>query len=308
MKSSTIFWGVFLISLGIMFFINQFDIWFFNSEMIFKMWPLLLIIWGVSLLKINEVVKIILNGLSAFLLALFIIAFINYSWSSCCSYDDFVWEEEDKNEYYERIEKNISYDFKDNLQFAKLDLNGGACSYEFQKTNDYLLNANSKVPVRYMELETIKEDSNSIQLELNMKMGKLFWKKKSKNLVILELNDKPVWDFDINIGAVEFICNLSDFKVKNLNIDAGAANIELKVGDKYDETIINLNTGASNCEIEIPKTSGCKIETSTALSNKDFEGFIQKKDGYYTPNFNKAKKIVFINLSGGVSNFEVVRN
>jgi hypothetical protein len=275
--------------------------------MIFKFWPLLLIIWGVSLLKINDVVKMILNGLSAFLLALFIMAIVNFSWGSCCSSDDFVFDNDDETEYYEDVEKKISFDFKDNYQFAKLNINGGACSYEFLKSESGLIRANSKLPVRYMNLKTINEDSNSIELQLDMKMGKLFWKKKPRNLVIMELNDKPIWDFDINIGAVDFICDLTDFKVKNLNISAGAANIELKIGDKYDETLVTINTGASNCEIEIPKNSGCKIETSTALSNKDFEGFIQKDGDYYTPDFNKAKKIVYINMSGGVSNFEVVR-
>lgn len=71
MKSSTIFWGVFLISLGALLLLRQFGIWDSDLGDLFDLWPSLLIIWGISLLKIGNVAKTALIALTALLLAVF---------------------------------------------------------------------------------------------------------------------------------------------------------------------------------------------------------------------------------------------
>jgi hypothetical protein len=77
MKSSTIFWGVFLISLGILLLLRQFGIWDADLGDLFDLWPSLLIIWGISLLKIGEKAKLLIVALTALLLALFTAGFFS---------------------------------------------------------------------------------------------------------------------------------------------------------------------------------------------------------------------------------------
>lgn len=77
MKSSTIFWGVFLISLGILLLLRQFGIWDVDLGDMFDFWPSLLIIWGISLLKIGDLAKQILIAITALLLAVFTAGFFS---------------------------------------------------------------------------------------------------------------------------------------------------------------------------------------------------------------------------------------
>ncbi|MBI5326611.1 MAG: hypothetical protein HZB41_15275, partial [Ignavibacteriae bacterium] len=128
-----------------------------------------------------------------------------------------------------------------------------------------------------------------------------------KRKAVISLNHSIIWGLNLDIGASNFECNLKDYKLKSLNIDGGASNIEIKLGDLYDTTEVSIDVGASNIEISIPSTSACQIVTSTGLSQKDFSGFKKNDDNYTTENINKSKKIIYLNLSGGVSSFEVTR-
>jgi hypothetical protein len=77
MKSSKIFWGVFLVSLGTLLLIRQFGVWDVDLGDLFNLWPSLLIIWGVSLLKIGEIAKLSLIAITALLLAVFTAGFFS---------------------------------------------------------------------------------------------------------------------------------------------------------------------------------------------------------------------------------------
>ena len=59
MKYKNLFWGVILILLGVLYLLKQFDVIWFNWRDILSLWPLLLVLWGVSLLPMKPVFKLI---------------------------------------------------------------------------------------------------------------------------------------------------------------------------------------------------------------------------------------------------------
>ncbi|RZM23261.1 MAG: hypothetical protein EOO88_26715, partial [Pedobacter sp.] len=112
-----------------------------------------------------------------------------------------------------------------------------------------------------------------------------------------------------NMGAGEVDFDLSDFKVREFNFDGGAAALNIKFGDLLPITDVNIKTGVADVKINVPAASGCRIKTKTGLSSKDFTGFIKLEEGLYeSPNYKTAVKKIFVNLDGGLSNFEVKRN
>ena len=124
--------------------------------------------------------------------------------------------------------------------------------------------------------------------------------------VDIRINKQPLWEMNVKMGAGEVDFDLSDYKVRVLNFDGGAADVKLKMGERLPITDINVKTGVANVEIKVPANSGCRIKTHTGLSAKDFRGFVKKDDGSYeTPNYKESKNKIFINLDGGLSNFDV---
>ncbi|MNQ91846.1 hypothetical protein D3C85_1072450 [compost metagenome] len=112
----------------------------------------------------------------------------------------------------------------------------------------------------------------------------------------------------MSMGAGEVDFDFSEYKVRTFNFDGGAAALDIKVGDLLPITDVNVKTGVADVKINVPNASGCRIKTKTGLSAKDFNGFTKLKDGVYeTPNYSTSTKKIFINLDGGLSNFEVKR-
>lgn len=129
------------------------------------------------------------------------------------------------------------------------------------------------------------------------------------NDVDFHLNKNPEWDLHMNMGAGEVDFDFTDYKVRNFNFDGGAAALDIKFGSLLPITDVNVKTGIADVKISVPIASGCRIKTKTGLSAKDFTGFTKMKDGTYeTPNYASSTNKIFINLDGGLSNFEVKRN
>ncbi|RZK25519.1 MAG: hypothetical protein EOO43_05325 [Flavobacterium sp.] len=126
--------------------------------------------------------------------------------------------------------------------------------------------------------------------------------------VDVHLNTKPIYDMNLKMGAGELKFDLANYKVRTLNFDGGAAELNIKIGALLPITDVNVKTGVADVKIEIPEGSGCRIKTKTGLSSKDFTGFTKISEGLYeTPNYQSASNKVFINFEGGISSFEVDR-
>jgi hypothetical protein len=124
----------------------------------------------------------------------------------------------------------------------------------------------------------------------------------------MRLNDNPVWDFNVDVGAAEFNLDLSAFKVNRLDIDGGASDIEVTLGERYNKTDVVIDAGAADITIKVPESSACEIRTSTILAGKDFGGFNKIDRGLYqTPNFSESANRIFIDIDAAVSGLTVER-
>ncbi len=312
MKASGIFWGSLLIFLGSFFLLDNVDLMEFKLGNILQYWPLILIIWGVALLKIPQIVKSILAGLSGILVALLIIGLITNNWN----FDIFNDHDSDTevefysgDEDYEDEEPSVlTVPFDSAYQSAKFNFKGGAGKFEFGGTTGDLVKIIASGTSRDIHY-TVSDDGKSVNVSYKFDTKSKFFNGIHKEREAeINLNPDLFWDLFMKVGASDIECDLSEYKVRNIEVKAGAADIEVKVGDRNDTTNVEVEAGASNFEIYVPESSGCAISSETGLSNRDFYGFTSHGKGQYkTPNFNDSKTKVFIKISGGVSNFEVKR-
>src|SRR5690606_6884305 len=116
----------------------------------------------------------------------------------------------------------------------------------------------------------------------------------------------PIWNIKVEVGAADLDFDLSKFKVENLTLSGGAADIEVKVGHLMDHVNINAETGLSSVEIKVPKSAGCRIVSKSGLSSKSFDGFLEIEKGVYeSGNYKTASKTINIMLKTGISDLKV---
>ena len=305
MKASHIFWGILFIGLGLLVLINNFTNIFMDWSTIWKLWPLTIVLIGLSILVKHKSGKSVIAGLAAIVLALAI--FASFKTATHFVNNDFQIDLGDEaDNKYGITEYNESFD--STLTFATLNFDAGGGTFKISDTTPDLIYATTEGIQNNYSLTRYDNDSSST---INFKMGKkavFRFGDDYKNKVDINLNTKPVWDMNFDVGAASMDFDLTPFKVKDVDVDMGAASITIKINDLYPETNISVDAGASDINILIPKGSGCKIVTDGALSSKHFSEFKKiDSDNYQTENFNEATNKVYVNIECGVSSISVDR-
>lgn len=316
MKKGNIFWGVALVTIGVIFALRNFDIFFFSWRSIFRLWPLIFVFWGISILPVKSFIKVILSavtvGLAIIILALnpgsqsnwFEWWSDNNTYEYNYNYDDD--QEEDVENEYPWEQQTIIEDYESKTESASLNINAVAGTFAIKNTTSKLFEFKSEGDIGPYNVLTLQDDEKTtIDIEHKHRISR---KGDITNDVWLSLNPEPIWKFNVDVGAADLEMDLSQFKVEKIDLDGGAADIEIKLGERYNITRVVIDAGAADIKILVPYGSAVEIETSTILASKDFEGFIKIRKGLYqTPNFSDSANQIYIDIDAAISGLKVER-
>ncbi len=299
MKYSNIFWGVILVTLGSLFFLKNVDILYFDWGNILRLWPLLLVLWGISILPTKNIIKVIVS----FVIIALTIAFVikspyNYRQHNFIHYK--------YNKSYTLVEQHFYEPYNDSIEKAVLIFDAAAGKFKVSDEAEHLLEFYKEGNIgQYKFLSS--DDNKKKKIKIELKSGSRHLK-NIRNKAEIKLNPKVEWDINLDVGAAKIDMDLSNLKTKYLDIDGGASSVKIKLGDKSDYTKLNIDAGVSSLYIKIPKSSGCEIKSESFLVSKSFSGFHKHKKGVYrTQNFDDNAKKIYINIDAAISSLKVRR-
>ncbi|MCF8230347.1 MAG: DUF5668 domain-containing protein [Bacteroidales bacterium] len=322
MKFSNLFWGLVLILLGILFILKNLDLVFFDWRIFWELWPLLLVLWGIAVLPMKNIIKIILS----FVVILITVLIISRSsgeyrwdnWHYRDRGDHYGWEfrHDDENdepaeaEDQERItEKDSKYQeffepFDESIQEASIKLEAAIGDFELKESTAELMEFSKEGNLGPYKIIS-RTRGNKRYLELDLEKN-IFRGSGFKNKTRLKLNENPVWEIEVGAGAADIKMDLRPFKVRNFEIDGGASSVEIIIGEQYEEVKMNIEAAASSINIKIPENMGCYIDVETFLSSRSFKGFDETEDGNYrTKNYQEAENKLIINLNAAIADFRI---
>jgi hypothetical protein len=305
MKTSHFFWGVFFLSIGGLLLLGNFTELNFYWDTAWKFWPLVLVLIGVAILVKNQAGKAVVGALAGLILALSLYASISATSNLFQNDFHFVFNDD---EYSISDTTFFSEDYSDSISTATLNFKGGAGSFKMEAPTEKLSNI---VAVGNESNYTLKRNDTESHSDLyfNMKKTKVnFGKNHYKNNVEIALNKEPDWELNFDVGAASLDMDLTPYKVSKVDIDMGAAALNIKFGDLSDLARLKIDAGASDINILVPDSVGCEIDSDASLSSKHYEGFEKvSKNVYRTGNFDEAKKKIYIEVDCGVSSIDVRR-
>jgi len=315
MKKGNIFWGVVLLTLGVLIALRNFDIFFFSWGSIFRLWPLIFVFWGIAILPVKSFIKLILT-VATIALAIIILAkdpgpryhWFQW-WPDRYSYDydrDYDKEYDQDYEEYSWEEQHLSESYDSSAFTAKMNIDAAAGKFYIKNTTSELFEFDSEGDAGPYEVKTTQGENIAT---VDIKHKKRYFRGGDiNNDVWLALNPDPVWKLYIDVGAAGLEMDLSPFKTEKIDIDGGAAKIELKLGNRASLANVSIDAGASSIEIKVPFGSAVEMETSTVLSSRNIKGFNKIKSGLYqTPNFSDSVNQIFIEIDAAVSSVKVER-
>jgi hypothetical protein len=309
MKYRHLFWGVLLIAIGMLFVLNNLGVISFSWYSVWRLWPLILIIWGISILPMRDTVKfsvliIVLVGTFFVINRLprerpFFLHFHHHG-------DDNSWEWDDESSSGNYRDQSFTVQADTLCTRGILNLEAAAGNFSMEGTTREFLEFSKKGAIGNYELTT-KDNNGAKDISIHMQEGKVHGS-FHKNKVEIRLNPDPSWNLLMDVGAADLTFDLSDYKIDTVTIDAGASSMDIKVGDKNPVTVMTFDAGASSINVKVPKTSGCQITSESFLVSKDFKGFTKKEDHVYqTENFASAQKKIYITIQTAVSSIDVER-
>lgn len=316
MRSKNVFWGVILVTIGALFILRNMGVIYFGWYSILNLWPVLLVVLGISLLPIKSVMRILLAFI-VIALSLFFISNSNYyennsNWfwdKDTFSYND-DW---DSNNYNDEEEEDYSWrdqelfeTYDDNIKNAVLELKAVAGKFILTETTDYLVlfEREGNFGKYYLRADNA---GSAVVLKIDMD-SHINPKSNLRNEVQISLHPDPIWDFKIDAGAAKLDLDLTPFKIDRIDIDGGACDIDIKLGNNYKNTDVSIDSGAASVSIKVPKGVACEVLTSTVLSSKILDGFDKIESGVYrSDNFDSANNKISISIDAAISSLKVVR-
>lgn len=303
MRLSNFFWGILLILLGGAFLLSNLDVISIDWSFLWKLWPVLLIYWGITFLPD----KIKLPAALIFIIG--ILGLLVYAGQLEKSN---LWSESTDNDALnsmgESYQKTLKLPYSDGADQATLNFQGGS--------GNFIIKEGSKT-----SLVELKQNQQRQNFAFNRKgsntnpIANIRLVNDSNNLsdqtngqAEIKLHAEPNWVLNLDIGAAEADLDFTPFQVDSLTLNAGASEVDLKLGMPEQFTYTVIQTGVSNLEIAVPQQAGCRIETETALTLNNLEDFEKMSDqAYQSANFNGAQKKIFIEMKAGLGKFEINR-
>ncbi|WP_259068568.1 LiaI-LiaF-like domain-containing protein [Mucilaginibacter sp. X4EP1] len=333
MRNDKLIPGLVLVLIGAAFLLHNFGYLHFHLSNIFHLWPIFLVIAGVNLvLAHNKAIWATILRVSVVVLGLGFVLFGNfgdkYNFWPGFSYhynkydkddddkgDDFTFNDDDDDDNNDstststKVSSNGTFNepYKPGIKYARLEVSGGGTTYNLSDTTNQLFSANAYDKNGKYNFSHSMDDSVYV-VSFKMKNHNGINFDSDKNNADFKLNQNPIWDVHVETGATKLDFDLSKFKIRNLKLNGGAASFDVKLGQPLATTDVDVSTGVSGVNINIPQNAACSIETDSGLSNNHFDGFNKTNDNNYeTPGFASAKNKIHIHISGGLSDFHVNR-
>jgi hypothetical protein len=115
-------------------------------------------------------------------------------------------------------------------------------------------------------------------------------------------------DLALETGASRAVLDLTELRVRNLELKTGASDTRLILPRSAGGTTVKAEAGAASLVIEVPQSVAARIRSRVALGTNQIDEarFPKEGDQYQSADYATAENRVDIDVSGGVGSVRVV--
>ncbi len=205
------------------------------------------------------------------------------------------------------ISDSVPFVGNEQVKEGNLELNLAAGNLNMGASDDNLIDY--VLPKDFVSLNQ-KIEGNTANFEFNENKNAHLGKMTGKGVNYdFYLNKNILWFIGVNIGATDSEMNFSKVPVRKLEINGGAGDFKLELGDLQDKSDVSINMAAGDIKITVPKNAGVKIVNNGLFSDNNFKNSgLEKVDGsYQTPDYNQAEKVIYIEINSAASDLTLIR-
>lgn len=298
MRAGRLFWGALFIVVGAFLLLERLNIFTFEWDFGWNIWPLALVLLGIALLVKNQPIRVISAVLGAVVLAFFLLSVLSFNWPFG-----------GRSAGQAPVSQEFMEPFDPAVQHASFSLDAGVGTFIISDTTAHLVAATTRSDFARYDL-AVERDSGRAEARLTLKGGNVrLHGSRGANRAEVRLNEAPAWNIDVDAGAAKVEADLTPFIIEKVNVDVGASSLQLKLGARAERSEVSVDAGASSIKISVPESTGCEVTIDAPISSKHLPGFQRFGEGVYrTDNFDSSDRKIFITIDAGVSSIRVTRH
>ncbi len=312
-NKSNFYLGLFLVILGLLLLLDNLHYVDLSLYKILHLWPLLLILWGLKYIPMNESLRHLSNWTIILLFFGLLLFGPDMHWRFTGPWGNHHWHTKvhysNDDDSTDTGAKDIFFTAKisDEIKAAKMELVVPAVELQLgEPTNELYSLALEDFPIPYRSHMDVHDSIADIRLTPE-KHGDYDLETYNPTGT-LQLNANIPWDLNIKSGASDLDLDLSPYRVKKLSVKSGASSIRIKAGNQAAQTDIVIKAGASDITVEIPKDADVIFNVQNVLGAQEIGGLTETGKGEFrNKNFGKASRLIRVDISSAVSSLKVKR-
>lgn len=289
-----IFWGLLLVLLGGLALASNFGLVEVHFSNIWRLWPLLIIAAGLSVLSLRHLIWRIVVVVFAVLTLGAIV------WVMVSDYPS--------ARLLKSYDATVPVD-SSSVKQAAVSIKAGASSVKIGTANQKVI-AQLKLETNIAKIHKssiVVGDTQKVSLSMDINDSKLPTGEMRSSWGIDLMRGLPL-SLDVEAGASDIDIDMSEAQLKSIIVRTGAANMVVKLGSLEDRVDVAVESGVSAVTIRVPKNAGVRLSLKNGLTANHLSNLKKVDDNIYeSPEYNQASKKIDINSKIGVSSFTIER-
>jgi len=152
-----------------------------------------------------------------------------------------------------------------------------------------------------------QEDGETMHVTLKRRSKSIGLGQRDRERWIVKLNETVPVDMKLDAGGAQVRLDLADIVLKHLDLETGAADVDLILGAKSSEVRCDVNCGAASIDMVIPAGAGLRVDRESAMSSFSTGDIDLVESGKFmeSPDFDTRSVRIYLNLEYGVSSMRV---
>lgn len=290
-----IFWGLLLVIVGGLIFFDNLELVEVNWNDLWRLWPLIIIATGISILSLRNVIWRIVSIL---LIALTLGAIV---WVMVGDYPG--------TQILRSSEISVQKT-SDAVKQAEVSIKTGASSLKIDTANQNEI-VKSKLEsniANISEKSTVSSGIQQISLAMDTNRSINWWTGNVRSSWTVSLTRNLPLKLIVDAGASATDIDVSKAQLQSATIKIGASSLTLKLGDKEDAVNVNLDSGVSSITIRVPEKSGVRLRLESGLTSKNIADLDKVSENtYQSSGYDGSEHKINIDGEIGVSSFTIER-
>ncbi len=290
-----VFWGLLFIIVGGLMLADNFGLIDIHWANLWRLWPLLIIAAGLSILSIQGVFWRIMTLIVSFLMLGAVVLVL-------------VGDFPDISQY-----KTTDYTVQaasSDINQAEIKIKAGASSINIDSADqDAVVKSKFKSNLLSIsESSTVSGTTQRINLETGSKRTVNWWTGNMESIWNLDFTRKIPLAINIDAGASSVEADLSEAMLRSAIVKIGAGSLVFKVGNLEESVNLSIESGVSSVILRLPNGSGVQLKLDSGLASSDIADLSKVGDNLYeSTNYSQSNRKINITCKTGVSSFKIER-